>query len=76
MLFTILAVSLFLGLFLRSFNAFMAGLFGLLFFFYPTQSIVVLLIGAGITFLIHHIRSNNNDKSTKHHLDGNRDIDE
>jgi len=63
MLLTILAVSIFLGLFFRSFNAFMAGFFGLLFFIYPIQFIGTLLTCVGIAFLTKLIRSDNNEQS-------------
>ena len=52
MLLSILTMAIILGLFFRSFNAFLFGLFGLFFIIYPIPTIILLAIAGAVAFFL------------------------
>lgn len=65
MLVTILAISIFAGLFFRSINGFYGCLFALLLLIYPMPTITILIIG-GVIALFSKIGTNHEQQSKLH----------
>jgi len=70
MLVTILAISIFAGLFFRSINGFYGCLFALLLLIYPMPTITILIIG-GVIALFSKIGTNH--EQSKLHSSSDRD---